>query len=68
VIRKETVVPDDMVTASWKRLTDEVKTPCGETVDGSFADTFRTPLRQTSQGRLIEPGEQCSFFVFAYPR
>lgn len=42
-------MPDDTVTTSWKHLTDNVKRPCDESVDGSFADTFRTTVRQTSQ-------------------
>jgi len=46
-------VPNDTVTASWKRLTDQVKTPCGESVDGSFADTFRNTLRQTSHAESL---------------
>ena len=41
-------MPDDTVTSSWKRLTDKVRTPYGESVGGSFADTFGTALRQTS--------------------
>jgi len=41
-------VPDETVTASWKRLTDKVKPPCGESEYGSFADTFRTTPRQTA--------------------
>jgi hypothetical protein len=41
-------MPDDTVTTSWKRLTDKVKTPCDESVDGSFADTFRTTVRRAS--------------------
>jgi hypothetical protein len=41
-------VPDETVTASWKRLIDKVKTPCGESVYASFVDTFRTTLRQSS--------------------
>ena len=44
MIRKETVVPDDTVTASWKRLIDKVETPRGKSVDGSFTDTFRIRL------------------------
>jgi hypothetical protein len=48
VVHKEIVMPDDTVTTSWKRLTDKVKAPCGKGVDGSFADTFRTTLRQMS--------------------
>jgi hypothetical protein len=41
-------MPDDTVTTSWKRLTDKVKTPCDESVGGSFADTSRTTVRQTA--------------------
>jgi hypothetical protein len=41
-------MPDETVTRSWKRLTDKAEAPCGESVDGSFADTFRTTLRQMS--------------------
>ena len=46
-------MPNDTVTASWKRLTDQIKTPCGESVDGSLADTFRTTLRQTSHAESL---------------
>lgn len=31
-------MPDDTVTTSWKRLTDKVKTACGESVHGSLAE------------------------------
>ena len=41
-------MPDESVTASWKRLTDKVKPPCGQSEYGSFADTFRTTPRQTA--------------------
>jgi hypothetical protein len=41
-------VPDETVTASWKRLTDKVKPRCGESEYGSFADTFGATLRQTA--------------------
>ena len=41
-------MPDDTVTTSWKRFTDKVKTACGESVHGSFAEASRTTLRQRS--------------------
>jgi hypothetical protein len=46
-------MPDDTVTSSWKRLTDKVRTPCGASVGGSIADTFRTTPRQTSHAESL---------------
>jgi len=40
-------MPDDMVTTSWKRSTDKVKTPGGASVHRSLAEASRT-LRQGS--------------------
>ena len=48
VVHEDTVMPDDTVTTSWKRLTDKVKTACGESVHGSLAETSGTALRQRS--------------------
>jgi hypothetical protein len=39
MVHKDTGMPDDTVTTSWKRLTDKVKTSGGESMRGSLART-----------------------------
>jgi len=55
-------VPDDRIAASWERLTDQVKMACGGSLDGSFADTFGTTLRETSRAAslTLENDAACS--------
>lgn len=48
MVHKDTVMPDDTVTTSWKRFTDKVKTSCGRSLHASLAATSGTTRRQNS--------------------
>jgi hypothetical protein len=48
VVYKDTVMPDDTVTTSWKRFTDRVKTSCDQSLHATLAPTSGTTRPQKS--------------------
>jgi hypothetical protein len=54
-------MPDDTVTTSWKRSTDKIKTPCGENVHGSLAETSGTSLRQKAHADSLGLGNAAAY-------
>ena len=48
MVHKDTVMPDDTVTTRSKRVTDRVRTSCGQSLHASLAVTSGTTRRPKS--------------------
>jgi len=49
-------MPDDIVTSSWRRFTDNVSGRAGEPADDHFAEVFSAPFLQDKDGAHSDPG------------
>jgi hypothetical protein len=49
-------MPDDTITSSWKRFTDEVSGLRGEPADDHFAEVASAPFLQDKDGAHRAPG------------
>jgi hypothetical protein len=53
-------MPDDTVTSSWKRSTDNVSGPRGEPADDHLAEVSAAPFLQDKDGAHRAPGSTAS--------
>lgn len=57
---KDTVMPDDTVTTSWKRVTDKVKTSSGQSLHASLAATSGITRRHNSYPDSLSLGSDAA--------